>query len=237
MKVIENRYNGAMVDMATLPDTCDEFKSELLSLLQSQKDKNLLWFKIPIEKSEFIPVLTQQGFIFHHTTQESLMLVKQLKENAIIPTPKNYTVGVGAVVFKGDKLLVVKDMFSTGYKLPGGHIDNKETIKDALRREVYEETGVSVELESIFNLGHFTEGQFGESVMYVVCTAIAKTTEITIYDDSEIIDAKWMPVEDLLKAEDTNEYNKNVVRAAIENKELKLTHHPMNLRVPGEVFY
>jgi len=238
MKIFENRYNGATVDVTSLPNTVDEFEKELHKLLASENKWELFWVKVPIEKSEFIPVLTQKGFKFHHTNEKSLMLVKKLKENAIIPTPKNYTVGVGAIVRRENTLLVVKDKFTNGYKLPGGHIDKKESIKNALQREVFEETGIQIELESISNLGHFTEGQFGESVMYVVCTAKAKTTDITIYDASEIIEARWLDIDEFLQAEDTNLYNRSVVLAAIENRELKLTHHPMRLRVSGsEVFY
>lgn len=88
------------------------------------------------------------------------------------------------------------------------------------------------------NLGHFTKGQFEESNLYVVCTAKALTKEITIYDSSEIIEAKWISVEDFLNLKDTNNYNKDVVKATIENKELKLTDQPIKLKVSGgEVFF
>ena len=68
------------------------------------------------------------------------MLVKKLIQETVIPTAKNYTVGVGAIVRDKEQLLVIKDRFSNGYKLPGGHIDNNESIKDALKREKYLKT-------------------------------------------------------------------------------------------------
>ncbi len=238
IKTSEDRYEGVIVDLNTLPQVKEDFQKEIVQLLESLDQKKLLWVEIPIEKSEFIPVLTNLGFEFHHCDERSLMLVIKLVPDAMIPTSRNYIAGVGAIVMDGNKLLVVKDRWFPGYKLPGGHIDKDETIKGALKREVYEETGVSIELESIMNIGHFRNGQFGESNIYMVCTAKALTKEITINDSSEIIDAQWMGVQDFLNADDTNLYNKSVVKAAISNTGLKLTEHMIKLRVKGgEVFY
>ncbi len=238
IKTTENRYKGITVDYSSLPDTTEEFEKEINQLIKSLNGKKLLWIKVPIEKSEFIPILTNFDFEFHHCDDKNLMLVKKLVPVATIPTVRNYTVGVGAIVRDGDNLLVIKDRFSKGYKLPGGHIDNNETIKEAMKREVYEETGIKVEFESIVNLGHFTKGQFEESNLYIVCTAKALSKEITIHDSSEIVEAKWIEIEEFLNSPDTNNYNKSVVKAAINNKELKLTDQPVRLRVSGgEVFY
>ncbi len=238
IKTTENRYKGITVDYSNLPDTTKEFEKEINQLIASLNGKKLLWVKVPIEKSEFIPILTNLDFEFHHCDDKNLMLVKKLVPVATIPTARNYTVGVGAIVRDGDNLLVIKDRFSKGYKLPGGHIDNNETIKEAMKREVYEETGIKVEFESIVNLGHFTRGQFEESNLYIVCTAKALSKEITIHDSSEIVEAKWIEIEEFLNSPDTNNYNKSVVKAAINNKELKLTDQPVRLRVSGgEVFY
>ena len=238
IEVIENKYNGIIIDSSTIAQKNDEFKSEIVQLLKSIPDKKLIWIKITIEKSAFIPILTSLDFKFHHCDENNLMLVKKLIQDAVVPTAKNYNVGVGAIVIEGDELLVIKDRYSNEYKLPGGHIDNHETIKGALKREVYEETGIHVEFESIVNLGHFTKGQFEESNLYIVCTAKALTKEITIYDVSEIIDAKWIKTEAFLNSKKTNNYNKNVVKASIENEDLKLTDQLIKLRVTGgEVFF
>lgn len=238
MRVLEDKYNGVTVDCATLPNEKEDFYEGMARILEEVKGKKLLWVKIPLEKSAFIPVLTGLGFEFHHCRSSYLMLLKRLDEQAIVPTAQNYVVGVGAVVLDGRELLVVRDRFSEGYKLPGGHADNNESLKEALCREVREETGVEVELESIVNLGHFARGQFGESCVYVVCRAQARSREIAIHDSEEIVEARWLDVEAFLSSEHTNNYNRSVVAAALKGGDQQLVEQHIALKVQGaEVFF
>lgn len=238
IKTLENQYNGIIIDSTSLPEDKNEFETGIIQLLTSLHDKNLLWIKIPIERAVFIPILTSLGFQFHHCDEHNLMLVRKIKQDALIPATKNYIVGVGAIVFHDSKLLVIKNRISNGFKLPGGHIEKNEAIKEALVREVFEETGVRVVFESIMNIGHFRNGQFGESNLYLVCTAQAISYEIEIHDDSEIMEATWIDPTVFFQSEEVNEYNKSVVKAAMNNKYLKLTEQQVKLRVTsGEVFF
>ena len=237
MKVIDDKYGGINVDSNTFPVTSNEFKEEISKIIETATAKKLLWINLSIEKSDYIPVLTDLGFEFHHCTKKSLMLVKKLGQDPVVPTPKNHTVGVGAIVRDGGQLLVIKDKFSAGYKLPGGYIDSSETIKDALKREVLEEAGIEVEFESIVNIGHFLDDQFGVPSLYLVCTAKAKTKEITIIDSSEIVEARWMDVGQFLNSAEINNYNKSVVRSTLENNKSKFVDRAISLRVRGEVFF
>ncbi len=238
LETINDGYNGITINPDSLPQDIAEFRKEITHLIETLSNKHLLWVKIPILKSTFIPELTQLGFEFHHCDEKNLMLVKKLHPDAFVPTTKNYIVGVGAVVFCEGQLLVVKDKFSTGYKLPGGHVDKNESIKDAVKREVYEETGIAIAFESIMNIGHFKNGQFGESNLYMVCTAKALSKDITINDASEIVEARWIHPEDFLAMEEVNDYNRSVVKAALSNKDIKLIDRKVKLRVvDGEVFF
>lgn len=115
-----------------------------------------------------------------------------MSQKAIVPTAKNFIVGIGAIILRKRCILVVKDKFSLGYKLPGGYIEKKESIINAVKREIFEETGIIVDFESIVNIGHFRNGQFGESNLYIVCTAQALSDKITINDSSEIAEARWI---------------------------------------------
>ncbi|MBI1936084.1 NUDIX hydrolase [Candidatus Woesearchaeota archaeon] len=64
-----------------------------------------------------------------------------------MPIPITPLVSVDCVVFKGDKLLLIKrkfEPFKKGYALPGGFVDVGETVEEACRREALEETGIKI---------------------------------------------------------------------------------------------
>ena len=236
MKIIEDKYQGVTIDNTALPESEVEFQQALNKLINELVNKKLLWIKLPPEQAKFIPILTELDFQFHHCIENTVMLVKKLIANPIVPNAMNYNVGVGAIVQDGNRLLVIKDRFSLGYKLPGGHIDPHEKIENALVREVYEETGVKVTFESIVNIGHFLVGQFGEQNLYFVCTAKNITTDINIFDSSEIIDAKWIDINEFLACDDVYAYNKTIVNAVVNGEHAQLKLNTVKLSRPGEVF-
>lgn len=214
-------YNGITIASKDLPNSKEEFELNLDYLIKNVENRRfLIWIYIDINKSDYISIATKRGFVFHSCNEDYILVVKRLKENAIIPTASNHTLGVGAVVINEDnELLVIKERISSvGYKLPGGHIDDAELITTALEREVLEETGIIVEFESIISLGHFYPHQFHKSNLYILCTAIAKSSKINIQDSHEIIDAKWMNVDEYLNDEEVFDYSKAIVRAAIKSK-------------------
>ena len=57
-------------------------------------------------------------------------------------------VGSGALVAHEGKLLMVRQRrdYGTHWELPGGYYESGETLEEAARREVLEETGVAVEI-------------------------------------------------------------------------------------------
>jgi len=221
INLIVDKYDGITIDNTTIPQDSLKFEHELQEIIKQLKNKKLLWIKLPIEKSELIPMITKHDFVFHHCNERDITLVKKLTQDPIIPTATNHTLGVGAVVIDNNKLLTIKDRFQAGYKLPGGHIDDRENISQALRREVWEETGIKIEFESIISLGHFSPAQFGESNLYVVCNAKALSYDINILDSEEIVDAKWIDVNEYLNCDEVHLYNKNIVKTAILNNGLK----------------
>lgn len=66
--------------------------------------------------------------------------------------PAQPVVGVGAVVVRGDRALIVKRMYEPRqgeWSLPGGMLHLGESLADAARREVKEETGLDAYPEGI----------------------------------------------------------------------------------------
>ncbi len=239
-RTILDPYNGVTIE--SLPKTKEEFEENLEILIKNlEKRRNLIWIYIDISKSDFISCATNKGFFFHTCAKNYLLLVKRLKEDAIIPTAANHTLGVGAVVInQKNELLVIKEKISTtGYKLPGGHIDDAEMISKALEREVYEETGIKVKFDSIISLGHFYPHQFHKANLYIICLAKPLTTKIDIQDTQEIIDAKWVDVNKYLEDEEVFFYYKTLVRTALKQKGLILDkfENLSHIKKDIELFY
>ncbi len=222
VNLIHDKYDGITIDIDTIPSDIKEFENELISIINNTKNKKLLWIKIPIEKSEIIPLLTKHDFVFYYCNEKSITMLKKLIPDAIIPTAINHTLGVGAVIIDNDKVLLIKDKIWKQFKLPGGYIDDKENISHALQREVFEETGIKIELQSIVSLGHFYPSQFEQSNLYIVCNAKALSHKINIVDTDEILEAKWMDLDEYFGSEEIHDYNKNLVKTAMKNRGLRL---------------
>ena len=120
-----------------------------------------------------------------------------------VPPFSTHHVGVGAAVITDDgKLLVVRERDRKqggihGWKLPGGYVNMQEEISSAAEREVLEETGVKSSFEDVLAFRHQLKVQFGRGDVYVICRLKALTTTIRV--DSEIDDAKWMPISEFIQ--------------------------------------
>ena len=63
--------------------------------------------------------------------------------------------GVGALIFENGRILLVergKEPLKGWWSLPGGIVETGEKLADAMRREVREETGLEVEVVSMFEI-------------------------------------------------------------------------------------
>ena len=66
--------------------------------------------------------------------------------------PAHPVVGVGAVVVRGGKALIIKRAHEPRkgeWSLPGGLLELGESLQDAVRREIKEETGLEIEVGPI----------------------------------------------------------------------------------------
>jgi len=108
-------------------------------------------------------------------------------------------VAVGAIVIdKGAILLVKRDREPARgqWSLPGGRVEIGETLREALIREVREETGVDVDIDGLIGTAERVvrdddgEIAFHYVILDYVCTA--RSTEVKAGDDAS--DVRWVPV-------------------------------------------
>lgn len=113
-----------------------------------------------------------------------------------------YSIGAGAVVLCGQKILLVRLRYGSSqhqWSLPGGYVEPEETIDMTIKREVLEETGVSAEVEGL--LAVRSRVLATENSLYLVFLLRA-ATEDTQPDGVEVGDARFFPLEEAQAAPD-----------------------------------
>ena len=128
---------------------------------------------------------------------------------------------VGGVLEKDGKYLLVQEAQEKCYgkwNLPAGHLDPNETIFEAAKREIKEESGLDVELTGVCQIGN----KKLESDVFVSVIFSTKVLGGDIkFDPDEILDVKWFSYEELLsmKAQLRSE---KFIMGAIDNVRNKL---------------
>jgi 8-oxo-dGTP diphosphatase len=100
-----------------------------------------------------------------------------MEPSTVPPLPR---VGVAVFVLRGDQFLLGRRRGSHGageWALPGGHLEFGETIEDCARREVKEETGLTL---GAIRFGPFSNDLFlAEGKHYVTLFVLAEAPEGT----------------------------------------------------------
>ena len=223
-----NNYLAVIVDGKSLPDDSAEFASLLPQALAQWREENLrsVWLEVPIDKAPLIAVATANGFEFHSTDPDALTLTIKLAEDVALPGGATHQIGAGGVVINDqNELLVIVEKahaktLPNYFKLPGGAVDPRERIADAVEREVWEETGVKARFEAIASFRHWLDYRPNMSDIYIICRLTPLSHEITP-QLSEIDRALWMPLDNYLNHPDVSVFNKRVVELALEDDGLQ----------------
>lgn len=113
---------------------------------------------------------------------------------------KKHIVAVTALVKYKDKFLILKRnsreiAYPSKWAFPGGKLERGETVKDVLKREIKEETGLDVKEEKEF-LGDYTFIRpDGHNVVGFTFLIEVKDDEVRLSNGFE--DFKWISPEDL----------------------------------------
>ncbi|CAI9095685.1 OLC1v1031682C4 [Oldenlandia corymbosa var. corymbosa] len=198
----DDEYNGVIVHPESLPSNPTAFASMLrLSITHwKRKGKKGVWLKLPIEKSDLVPIAVKEGFQYHHAEKDYVMMTYWIPEEpCLLPPNASHQVGIGGFVINDrDEVLVVQEKYCAAgleglWKIPTGFILASEEIFTGAVREVKEETGVETEFVEVIAFRHAHNVAFEKSDLFFVCMLHPLSTQIKL-DDHEIHAAKWMPL-------------------------------------------
>jgi 8-oxo-dGTP diphosphatase len=148
--------------------------------------------------------------------------------------PERPLVGVGAVIIDGERVLLVQrahEPLKGEWSLPGGAVDVGETLHEAVRREIREETGLEVHVgpvvEVLDRIHHTEDGpvEFHFVLIDYLCTVAGGTMACS----SDAADARWVPIDDLPR------YSLTPIATAVIGKALEMSRRsPPNAVPPDE---
>ena len=133
--------------------------------------------------------------------------------------PAAPVVGVGAVVVRDGKALIVKRAHEPRkgeWSLPGGRVELGESLEHATRREIKEETGLDVEvgpLVEVFDRVHRLDGRVRYHFVIVDYLCRCDGGEACAGDDAE--DVAWVTAGEL-EAFGVNAHAAAVIRKGLE---------------------
>lgn len=219
-----DRYNGVIVDSSEEPCKSDLFSNRLRASIKRWMEENrrTIWFRVSLAQSEWIPILTTEGFKFHHAKEENVMLYRWLPEDETsnIPPYAHTNLGVGAFVLneKTNEILVIKEktIKTPMWKLPGGYVEPGEDLCDAAEREVLEETGIKTKFKCLIAFRHGHQYAFGCSDLYMIACLIPLTFDIKKCD-REISECTWMKVEEYAVHPIVHENNRFFAQKMLEH--------------------
>ena len=129
-----------------------EIAKELKTI--SQAGKHFAKDEYELKRHEDIERIAAQIFGRCVENMDAIEALGVLQEDAGYPTPK---VDSRGVVFKDDKILMVREIADGGWTLPGGWCDTGSTPSDNVAREVVEESGYkvkAVKLLAVYDRDH-----------------------------------------------------------------------------------
>ncbi|KAE9607429.1 hypothetical protein Lal_00026915 [Lupinus albus] len=207
LDAFDDEYGGVVIDPDRLSANLSVFAPILRFSLSHWKKmgKKGIWLKLPLEKSDLVPIAVKEGFQYHHAEPGYVMLTYWIPEGpCMLPANASHQVGVGGFVINdNDEVLVVQEKHCSAatlglWKIPTGFILEAEEIYTGAVREVKEETGVDTEFIEVIAFRHAHNVAFEKSDLLFICMLRPLSSRI-IVDEHEIEAAKWMPLVEFVK--------------------------------------
>ena len=137
--------------------------------------------------------------------------------------PDHPIVGVGAIIIKGEEVLLAKRGKEPGYgkwSIPGGAVNLGETLEEAVVREVCEEVNlevrVGVVVEVLERILRDPEG--GVQYHYVLVDFLCEHLSGEEKPSSEALEVQWVPISEIPRYRLPGK-TKRVIQKAIEMRQ------------------
>ncbi|WP_289663651.1 NUDIX hydrolase [Flavobacterium panacagri] len=154
---------------------------------------------------------------------------------------QNIRIAVDAIVFgyKNNDLyaLLIEQQFGTSEKywaLPGGLVQNSESLSDAVIRELHEETNVQLTfMEQLYTFGDDIYRDSRNRVISVAYYALVDASNLEIKADTDAERVQWFKIDEIPPlAFDHN----SILQKGIERLKAKLTYEPIGFDLLPEEF-
>lgn len=104
-------------------------------------------------------------------------------------------VAVGAIIFKDDNVLLVKRRNPPAqglWAIPGGKVRWGETLEQALKREIREETGLEIAIERLVKIVEFLpDRQSNNAYHYIILDFLARVTHGEMKAGDDALQIGW----------------------------------------------
>jgi 8-oxo-dGTP diphosphatase len=115
--------------------------------------------------------------------------------------PRHPIVGVGGVVIRDNRVLLIRrgtEPLKGEWSVPGGMLELGESLTDGVKREVLEETGLSVRpLEVLAVLDRVQKNGKRVRYHYVIIDYVCRPTGGRLKPGSDVLDARWVESREL----------------------------------------
>ena len=148
---------------------------------------------------------------------------------------------VDAVVFGYESIprisvLLVKrkyEPFKGTWAIPGGFVENEESLEDAVSRELKEETGIKITyLEQLYTFGN-PQRDPRQRIISVAYFGLVRPEIYKISADSDADEVKWFDIHKLPKLAFDHDH---ILDIAIDRLRAKITYEPIGFELLDERF-